>query len=73
MSLFRLYSSAPRHNRDPGAPQSRLQMAAMLKEPVMEKANHFAAEIAAQVALALVVGVFVSVVLAGATMLLAAA
>lgn len=39
----------------------------------MEKAHHFAAEIVAQVALALVVGVFVSVVLAGATMLLAAA
>lgn len=39
----------------------------------MEKTHHFAAEIAAQVALALVVGLFVSVVLAGATMLLAAA
>jgi hypothetical protein len=39
----------------------------------MEKTNHIAAEIAAQVALALAVGVFVSIVLAGATMLLAAA
>ncbi len=39
----------------------------------MEKTQHFAAEIVAQVALALAVGVFVSVVLAGVTMLLAAA
>jgi len=38
-----------------------------------EKTHHVAAELAAQVALALAVGVFVSVVLAGATMLLAAA
>jgi hypothetical protein len=39
----------------------------------MEKTHYIAAELAAQVALALAVGVFVSVVLAGATMLLAAA
>jgi len=39
----------------------------------MEKAHNIAAELVAQVALALAVGVFVSVVLAGATMLLAAA
>ena len=39
----------------------------------MEKSHPFAAEIIAQAALALAVGLFVSIVLAGATMLLAAA
>lgn len=37
----------------------------------MEKASHVAAEIIAQIALALVAGLFVSIVLAGVTMLLA--
>ena len=45
---------------------------AIEKEIAMTKAKPFAVEIAAQVALAFTTGLFVSIVLAGATMLLAA-
>jgi hypothetical protein len=47
-------------------------MAATAKELRMNATRHFAVEIATQVTLALAVGLCVSVLLAGATLLLAA-
>lgn len=71
-SLFRHFSSSPCQNAGPARALSLLLMAATDKGLNMTRTAFIAAELSASIALAASIGLFVSIVLAGITLLLAA-